>query len=163
MKFNIPEDSVGIAKLTHTGSGNFAVWTVDADGEETDLLVNEIGKYQGKVMFDENDHSVAFSITASGGWTLTISPIQKISHWNGTETRKGTSDDVFALSGDAAEAFGAKFRHKGEGNFAVWGYSLDGTDLLVNDIGTYSGEVLLEGAQILELTADGSWSVALVD
>ena len=125
--------------------------------------MNEIGKYQGKVMFDENSHSVALSITASGGWTLTISPIQKISHWNGTETRKGTSDDVFMLTGEAADAFGAKFRHRGEGNFAVWGYGEGGTDLLINDIGTYSGEVVLGGAQILELTADGPWSASLLD
>ena len=163
VRFKIPEESLAIAKLTHTGSGNFAVWTVNADGEETDLLVNEIGRYQGKVMFDESGHSVAMSITASGNWTLTISPIQKISHWNGKETRKGTSDDVFMLTGKAADAFGAKFRHKGEGNFAVWAYGSNGADLLVNDIGSYTGEVVLDGAQIIELTADGRWSASLID
>jgi hypothetical protein len=163
LRFRIPEGSVALAKFTHSGSGNFAVWTVDSSGQETDLLVNEIGKYQGRVMFDETSHSVAFSITASGGWTATISPIQKIPKWNGTEARKGSSDDVFMLTGDAAEAFGLKLRHRGDGNFAVWAYGSDSTDLLVNEIGAYSGEVLLGGAQILELTADGPWSTSLLE
>jgi hypothetical protein len=56
-----------------------------------------------------------------------------------------------------------KLRHKGDGNFAVWGYGLDGTDLLVNEIGSYTGEVLTSGAQILELTADGAWSVSVIE
>jgi hypothetical protein len=50
--------------------------------------------------------------------------------------------------------------HQGSGNFAIWAYSEDGTDLLVNEIGTYTGESLLaDGTFVLEITADGSWTI----
>ena len=161
LKFKIPEDAVAMATLTHTGSSNFAVWAVDASGDKTDLLVNTIGRYKGRVLFDERGHSVAFSIEASGSWTVTINPVQKIPRWNGTEPRKGSGDDVVRLTGAAAEGFATlKLSHRGDGNFAIWAYGLD-TDLLVNEIGRYSGEVLLGDAEVLEITANGSWMMTL--
>ncbi len=163
MKFKIPEDAIGMASLTHAGSGNFAVWAVDASGDETDLLVNDIGRYKGRVLFDERDHSVAFKITASGSWTVTINPVQKIPKWNGSEPRKGSGDYVIRLTGTAAEGFGIlKLNHRGDGNFAIWAYG-SSTDLLVNEIGRYSGEVLLGDAQVLEITANGAWTLTLAD
>jgi len=50
----------------------------------------------------------------------------------------------------------------GEGNFAVIGYNdgLFGQDLMVNEIGAYSGEVQVEsGTYLLEIMADGTWSI----
>ena len=46
-KFTIPEDTAAIAEFTHKGDANFAVATIDASGEQLDLLVNTIGDYNG--------------------------------------------------------------------------------------------------------------------
>ena len=50
--------------------------------------------------------------------------------------------------------------HKGEGNFAVVGYSDAGADLIANDIDSYGGDTLLsDGTYLIEVTAGGSWSI----
>ncbi len=65
------------------------------------------------------------------------------------------------LTGDASDGFATlKLTHRGDGNFAIWAYGSD-TDLLVNEIGRYTGEVLLGDAVVLEITADGPWTMAL--
>ena len=51
-------------RFTHSGSGNFAV---NVKGDVDDLLINEIGKYQGVVPM--NDGPGVIVITANGSWT----------------------------------------------------------------------------------------------
>jgi hypothetical protein len=162
-RFKIPADAAAIATIKATGRDNFAVWTLDASGSETDLLVNEIGAYAGTVLFDENegDHSVAFEVTASGSWTIRVKPISAARVWEPTGSLKGKGDDVVQLTPPATGLSATDVRHTGKGNFAIWAYSTDGTDLLVNDIGRYSGQVLLpDGTFLLAITADGSWTMS---
>lgn len=161
VRFEIPEDAVGVATIKHTGGGNFAVWTVDEFGDETDLLVNEIGSYSGRVLFDEQGHSVAFSVEAGGSWSIVINPIEKAPTWSGNGTIDGTSDQVVRLTGDTGGFAILNMRFRGDGNFAIWAYGASGTDLLVNEIGSYSGEALLGGAILLEIIADGPWELSI--
>jgi hypothetical protein len=51
--------------------------------------------------------------------------------------------------------------HSGQGNFIVYGFSAGGgQDLLVNEIGAYSGTVrLTDGTSLVSVQADGSWSI----
>ncbi len=51
-------------RFTHSGTGNFAV---KSDGDIPDLLVNEIGKYQGVVPISDGPSVIV--ITANGSWT----------------------------------------------------------------------------------------------
>ena len=55
----------------------------------------------------------------------------------------------------------ANVSHDGAINFAIIAYGGDvGQDLLVNEVGPYEDEVLIsEVAFLLEITADGNWSV----
>jgi hypothetical protein len=162
-RFKIPEGAAAMAAFTHSGSGNFAVWAIDESGDETDLLVNDIGRYKGRVLFDEEGHTVAFKIKASAGWTAKISPIQKIPRWDGVGTRKGTGDYVLVMTGDTGGFAVLKATHRGSGNFVIWAYGSSGTELLVNDIGRYNGEVLLGDAILLEIKADGAWTLKLTE
>ncbi|MCA1568714.1 MAG: hypothetical protein LC798_00005 [Chloroflexi bacterium] len=158
--FAIPEDAVGIATITYSGGGNFAVWSVDSAGSQTDLLVNTIGAYSGSVLFDEQGHSVAFSVEASGRWTIVIKPIEHARKWTQASNLTGTGDDVVMLDPGTSGLATSVFAHQGSGNFAVWSYSSSGVELLVNEIGAYSGEVLLgAGTLLFEITADGPWSM----
>jgi hypothetical protein len=53
--------------------------------------------------------------------------------------------------------------HRGQSNFAINAYAADGSsDLIVNEIGHYDGETTLaDGTDLLEIDADGAWSVAV--
>ena len=67
-----------------------------------------------------------------------------------------------------------RLSHWGALNFAVWIHGDNGgTDLLVNEIGAYSGTVLVEvgtgifaiapGGCLIEITADGRWLIEVLN
>ncbi|WP_180987243.1 PASTA domain-containing protein [Arthrobacter sp. AFG20] len=82
----------------------------------------------------------------------------------------GFGDDVLAISKHDTGAEALTIQHTGPSNFAVHSLdsSLDSTDLLVNEIGNYSGTVLLDGGwsstetSKLKITAGGAWTITLV-
>jgi hypothetical protein len=161
-RFTIPETVAAIAEISHRGTANFAVWSVDEDGQELALLVNTIGNYTGTVLFDAHagEHSVAFEVDADGAWTITVKPIWDAYEWDQTAAVTGTGDDVVILNPATSGLKSTMITHHGSSNFAVIGYGA-GIDLLVNEIGDYSGESLLSDSTfLLEITADGSWSIS---
>lgn len=161
-RFKIPSDSPAIATFKYNGRGNFVVWTVDASGHTTDLLVNTIGRYDGTRIFDTDDgsHSIAFKIEASGPWSAKVKPVTSARRWNGTSTIKGRGDEVLLLADGISGFATATIKHAGKENFVVLSYSPDGSELLVNEIGRFSGQVLIpDGTLLFEVQADGTWSI----
>jgi hypothetical protein len=164
-RFKIPRDAAAIADISHTGSSNFAVWTIGKSGDKQDLLVNEIGDYHGTVLFDEQDgqHSVAFQIDADGRWSVRILPLSKAPVWSGRKALNGRGDSVVRLSPPSSGLTTTKIQHTGSSNFAVYAYG-DTTELLVNEIGKYRGESLLpNGTLLIAITADGRWSFSKLE
>ena len=53
--------------VTHSGQSNFAIW---AYGQNTDLLVNEIGNYAGTVRLPSG--TVILAVSADGAWTFDV-------------------------------------------------------------------------------------------
>ena len=140
--------------FTNTGSSNFAVWVYDSDGNR-DLAVNEIGNYDG-YYFLTGDGPYTFEIESKGSWSYQI------------ESLSVTSKSSFSGKGcyvtDLFENSSAvwRFTHDGSSNFAVWLYSTNGRDLLINEIGRYDGKKILnvpsDSYAILVIEADGYWS-----
>jgi hypothetical protein len=161
-KFKIVEGVPGIATIAYTGLHNFAVISLADDGSDNALLVNTIGSYKGTVLFDISDgeHSVAFKVESSGSWTITVKPVLDARKWGVTGSITGKGDDVLLLDPQPSGLTTAKIVYKGEHNFAVIAYAASGSDLLVNEIGSYSGEVQVPDATLLlEVQASGSWTV----
>jgi hypothetical protein len=65
----------GSARLTYTysGKGSFMVWLLDGDGNEIDLLVDDIGSVSDwtKVEFEEPGLYM-FGVDSDGEWTVSI-------------------------------------------------------------------------------------------
>ena len=124
------------------------------DGDE--LLVNTIGSYTGTTAVGfRGEKATAFIITAEGPWTVQVIPLEAI-------PRKplpvqGSTDDVFIVE-DAPGALPIACPGC-TGNFAVWWYTANGADLLVNDVGAYQGTVYAKDLGIAVVTADGAWSI----
>src|SRR3972149_1877356 len=101
-KFTAPEGLALIAEATYSGSGNFAVWSIAADGSRNDLLVNAIGKYTGTVLLDDagfgSAQSVALQVEGSGSWTIGIRSLFEAPVWNGGATLKNAGDSVILIS-----------------------------------------------------------------
>ena len=152
----------GIAKITNQGRSNFAVTTYDPNGDYLDLLVNTIGNYSGTrpIEFMENETVSKIEINSNGAWTVTIYPLVKeyVRICDVPGTCRGQSDDLIWLSGDDPDT--VKITNQGKSNFAVWSYGSSGTDLMVNEIGDYSGTVLFEkGVFAIEVQSSGTWTI----
>jgi len=161
-RFTIPEAEAAIATITNKGSANFVVTSLAADGSENELLVNEIGNYSGTVLFDASSgqHSVAFKVESDGTWAITIKPLSAAKTWDPATPLTGRGDEVVALSPAVSGLMTATISHKGAANFVVYAYSPSGGDLLVNEIGNFSGEEALpDGTYLLQINADGTWTV----
>ena len=163
-KFTIPEDEAAIATIASSGSENFVVWSLASDGSSNDLLVNTIGRYAGTVLFDiENgQHSVAFKVEASGKWTITIKPIESARVWDGASRLTGKGDDIVQVVPSVSGLMVATIVNKGSGNIVIHTYTSDGSsDLVVNEIGNYSGDdQLADGTSLIQVESDGTWSIS---
>ncbi|GAB4323759.1 MAG: hypothetical protein Kow0010_05270 [Dehalococcoidia bacterium] len=155
-EFSLPA-GVFVAHLVYTGGSNFIVWTYASDGDE-DLLVNEIGPYDGRRPLI-GGKSYVLDVTAGGSWSIDIEPLGiEPSAASGIE---GRGDDVSGLfAGPGRGAW--EFEHGGSSNFIVWAHcSESGSDLVQNEIGPTSGStvVRLDGLCFWEVEADGAWSL----
>ncbi len=151
--------NVAVATLTHDGSSNFAIFSLDDNLAQQDLLVNTIGAYQGTVLFNAsfgNDPS-SLEISADGNWTVTMKSVLSLRQFDGNSVT-GVGDDVVLYFDGAGPA---TLTHDGPSNFAVWLYG-DSTELIVNEIGAYTGTVRwIAGPLVAAVTADGNWSVTV--
>ncbi len=134
------QDAPTIARITNKGSSNFAVISYVGTCYD-DLLVNEIGSYSGTVYLSPG--VTRLKVTSNGNWKVTIRPIDAARQWDGSSALSGKGDAVVMLHG--GEFGKTTIKNKSRSNFAVIAYDTDGQylDLLVNEIGGYSGEVLL--------------------
>ena len=150
---------VAVATLTHAGSSNFAIFTLDDNLAQQGLIVNTIGAYQGTVLFNAGFGGDASSleISADGNWTVTMKSVLSLREFSGNSVT-GVGDDVVLYFGDAGPA---TISHDGSSNFAVWLYG-DTTELAVNEIGPYNGTVRwIAGPTVVAVSADGNWSVTV--
>jgi len=161
-KFTIPATAAAIAIIAAKGADNFAVTSLAADGTDNELLVNVTGNYAGTVLFDAQDseHSVAFRIETSDSWTITIKPVTSARTWDGASNLTGQGDEVVQIRPQSAGLVALNIANKGHDSFVVTGYSANGPDLMVNEIGNYGGQVqLADGSFLLAVNSDGSWSI----
>jgi hypothetical protein len=161
-RFTIPASSAAIVTLSHRGSSNFIVESLDTSGGTNDLLVNTIGNYSGTRFMDTSagEHSSALEIQADGPWTITIKHPTKARSWSGSGALSGNGDDVVRVSPTVSGFTAVTLSHSGDSNFIVTSYANDGTDLVVNEIGSYRGsKTLPSGTYAIEVEADGSWSI----
>ena len=148
-----------IATITHHGSSNFVVWTVDANGSRMDLVVNEIGNYSGVRPIDFQESPAALQVEADGAWTIVVQALEKAPRWPGQSS--GTGSAVLVVDPGAVQGLTTvTITHAGDSNFVVWAYGGRNADLLVNEIGSYSGTTILPTwAVALEIEADGAWTI----
>ena len=149
-------DRIYVAHFTHTGSSNFIVHQYDKAGEK-ELLVNGIGAYDGVVLLS-GDTPYMFNIQANGGWSCVIDELKTTPN----KEFSGTGDFITDIFSGSTGAYA--FTHDGSSNFIVCVYTTRGYDLLINEIGIYNGEQIVEIPQgsnaFFKIIADGNWSIS---
>ena len=148
-----------IARITHVGSSNFMVETLDERGRYVDGIVNKIGDYDGVRLLDlrARETPKSLKIRADGRWTVTVQVADKAPKWTGRAS--GGDDAILAVDPEQA-ASRVRFTHRGRDNCALIVFGAHSSDLLVNEIGRYSGEMpLAEGSVFIDISASGSWTL----
>ncbi len=137
----------------YDGSSNFAI-VAHKGGERVGLLVNVIGAYDGVTLLEAGDQ---LEVTGQGAWHIELRPLLGVPLLK--DTPSGHGDQVVFYPGPAGKLTAT---HSGKSNFAVTIYASKGRHLLVNDIGAYSGTVVLPaGPGFLVIEADGDWTIVL--
>jgi hypothetical protein len=160
----LPRSSPLVVTATHRGSSNFVIRLVGSGASE--LLVNEIGSYSGQVAWgDAKRGRYRIAVEADGSWKLILTqpvPSRKARLIPGGFTGRGSKVIRARTLRDLQPVLTAW--HRGQSNFVVYaiGYgNLQGETLLVNEIGNYRGQTLVDdmprGHYLLAVEADGSW------
>ena len=151
---------IWLVTLTHNGRSNFVVTPLEPGGGSRASIVNEIGRYQGTVLLNERtgDETAALRIEADGAWTVALRPLSMARVWSGDRVT-GHGDDVLALVPPSKGLTIVEMRHSGRANFIVQAFRADDVEYLVNEIGTWRGEVPLpNGTGLITVDADGDWT-----
>ncbi len=158
---DIPDGYYYVFHITGNAAGrHFAVTTYNSSNEYSELLVNTTEPYDGTT-YDASLDVRSIEVKSTGDWTIEVIDLAGWDWMSEGETRTGTGDAVFAISGGrTADIEGnADGRH-----FAVISYDGYGEydDLLVNTTEPYSGTVRLgNDATIITVNAASSWSFTL--
>lgn len=159
---SIPGDVLAIAEIVLEGEGHTSIWTTDENNEQSALLANEIGAWQGvsPVHLSYEAKMRGLDVSADGAWSIVFKPIADARDLTSAGI-EGTTDDVldgYRLAGEIVD-----ITHTGDGHFSVTAYTDDGEylELISNEIGAYEGRRRLPaGTRWLEIQADGPWSIA---
>ena len=156
---NLPSGHIYTLHFVNSGSSNFIVHSYDST-EYPDLLVNEIGRYDGIVLLMA-EYPIVLEIQSNGNWTVEINTLEATDQ----SSLSGRGDYVTPIMSFSTSVW--RFTHSGRSNFIVKAYTTDGYDLLVNEIGSYSGEKYVQvpaGSNLFfEITADGDWTIEKID
>ncbi len=99
LDLSVPGDAPALIDLAHDGSSNFIVWSLNGAFAHIDLLVNEIGNYNGRIGLNTGwftssglDPVRHLEIDADGNWTLTVRPMSQARAMTGS--LNGHGDEV---------------------------------------------------------------------
>lgn len=156
----LPPDGLHIVTLTHSGDGAFHARLLDQNGEFSRSLSTASGDFTGTYPMELRAFGAPGSvdIVDGGTWTVRIDELAQAPQW--PEQTSGTHPVVLLVDQDAGVS-GVTVSHQGESNVFVWGHvENEYEDLMVNEIGEWSGELdLRPGTFALEIDASGPWSI----
>jgi uncharacterized protein YdbL (DUF1318 family) len=162
----LTKDSPAVVNATHRGSANFIAELVGPG--ESELLVNEIGNYDGQVLIEDVAAGrYRLKVEADGSWAFRFTqpvPLPDAKRVPGTISGRGPRVIQIRTSEDLQPII--DLRHRGRTNFIVDLVGLgdtSGSELLANEIGNYAGQTLVNempaGSYLLSVEADGAWTV----
>jgi len=166
-KFTL-ESGLSIFRMTHSGQSNFSIWLLDGNGNKVELLVNEVGTFDGaKAVGINKKGTYILDISADGQWTVKIEQPRPTTAPSIPKTFSGVGQQVsgFVMIPKGLTTF--RMTHNGQSNFSIWLLDKNGNkvELLVNEIGVFNGSKAVgipsTGIYLLDISADGNWSITI--
>jgi len=159
---------LAIFHMEHTGSANFIILLLDDHGNWVNLLVNEIGSFDGaKAVGIGITGTYSLDIQADGDWVVTIEQPHPASAPTVPQTYSDMGKQVSPLFTLTSGLTTFHMEHTGSSNFIVLLLDDYGNwvNLLVNKIGDFSGGKAIgidaPGIHLLDIQADGTWEITV--
>jgi hypothetical protein len=162
------EEGISIFKLDSNGNGHFSMVLYSESGDYIELLVNEIGSFDGsKLVSVEESGKYLLDVSADGNWQAYITQPRNIEKNEAPLTLSGNGQEAsnFFYLDSGMRRF--TMSHSGSGHFAMVLYTAEGEymNLLVNEIGSFDGSKAVSlpdsGNYLLDVSADGNWEVSI--
>lgn len=162
------EKGLSLFQMSHNGSANFIVQLINKEtGGTIELLVNEIGKYEGTTYANiESKGQYLLEVQADGTWSGTIQQPRQEAKQGVPYEETGNGDTVFPIKlNDGLLVL--EMTHDGLANFVVSIINSDGSfsDLVANEIGSYDGSKSVSvyggGTYYVAIQADGAWTIKM--
>ena len=135
-----------IFEFNNSGSGNFISYLLDEEGDELELLVNEIGSVNGKKAMYLPGGKYFINVEHGANWTFNITQPRSFDVKTIPYAFNGISPDIsdLILIDGLVEI---NYNYSGSGNFVVYLLNEYGEqlELLVNEIGTTGGSTTFKG------------------
>lgn len=142
------------ANITHEGDGFFSVEA--HHGDTYDLLVNTTEPYDGRTLLYP-DTEYVFVVNGEGDWNIWVQRCLSSS----SDEFSGSGDYVTPIFLGTSDTY--EITTKGDGHFAVTGYSSNGKELLVNTTDQdYSGKIyfnIKDDGAFFEINAEREWEI----
>ena len=156
------EAGFAVFEGNYSGSGNFIVQLMDENGNDVELLVNDIGSYKGKTFaVIQTAGNYYLNVKASSSWNFSVYQTTPPTVVSAPTEISGTGDDVVFVDAQSGN-YKLTSTHQGSSNFIV---RLNGSGLLVNEIGAYNGstrqKLSSSGVYAFVVNADGDWSIRI--
>jgi TM2 domain-containing membrane protein YozV len=150
-------DGIDAAIVTIEVKGDRARATAVDDAEEiagSMYLSGQSGDtLQSDVGIDDYRETAGIDVSGSGDWTLTFAPISSAP----ALPESGSDSGIFLYDGDGGPV---TFDYVGDSNFIVHQLGDGGTDLLANEIDSWSGDAeMVPGPSIVRVQASGDWTI----
>lgn len=160
------EGGLVVLDFQHDGSSNFQVKAVSSSGDE-ELLVNNIGSYDGEVALALPSDDYRLDVTADGSWSADVT--QPRFNANDVEDLPANADGEHAAWLGPFEFEGGEevtFEIQDDSQAGVWLASHEGekVDLLHNEIGPYEGSTLVTNSGvglIIVDTSSADWRIEI--
>ena len=166
-KFSL-NTGLAIFRMKHGGSGHFGIWLLDNTCNKKELLVNEVGGFDGaKAVGISQSGIYILDVSADATWTVSIEQPSTVSAPPAPSKITGRGQQASQLFTLSSGLTIFRMTHDGNGHFGIWLLDSKGneTELLVNEVGKFNGSkavgIRSSGVYLLDISADGNWAVTI--
>lgn len=149
-----------ILRIQNQGGSTFIVKNYDQNGEEIDMLVTTVGRYDGVIVIGALSYenpTARFSIKSSGSWRIEADPFESpyLEKLQVPGNIEGKGDSVVFLVG-TPDLINLQCD---AGYISVSAYTPTKRFIVVNEVAPYSGQSIIpNGTTLLIIKSTGTWS-----
>jgi len=154
-----------VLSAQYGGPNAFSVGISDDTGQSVDTPINTVGAYTGTVSEALNPGHYTLNVTATTGWTVTVTQPRNQQAFRLPYTYNNGGGDALIGPFRADGPYQITATNRGSANFMLRVLDTSGydRDIPINQLGSYSGSVaeadVTPGNYYLQVNSNGSWTV----